>query len=46
MSPVLTYYGRCCREWLLAVGAYGRCGLCGKAPSYDRPGPLVGGSRG
>jgi len=32
-----TYIGRCCREWVLAVGARGRCGLCGEVPEYVRP---------
>lgn len=33
----LTYIGRCCREWILALGyPVGRCGLCGERPTYLR----------
>jgi hypothetical protein len=32
-----TYIGYCCREWVLAAGHKGRCGLCGEIPTYLRP---------
>ena len=38
-----TYIGYCCREWVLAWGHKGRCGLCGEVPTYlrdDDGGPL------
>ena len=38
--PIPTYIGVCCREWVLAVGGNGRCGLCGTVPVYLRPDPL------
>lgn len=31
-----TYIGYCCREWILATGYAGRCGLCGERPTYLR----------
>ncbi len=30
------YLGVCCREWILAFGHKGRCGLCGIEPVYVR----------
>jgi hypothetical protein len=39
LPKVPTYIGRCCREWVLAIGAKGRCGLCGEKPTYSRPDP-------
>lgn len=37
LPKVPTYVGRCCREWILAVGYRGKCGFCGEAPKYVRP---------
>lgn len=35
---IMTYIGRCCREWVLAVGyPVNRCGYCGQRP--QRVGP-------
>lgn len=42
MTAVATYVGVCCREWVLAVGVSGSCGLCGGVPVFVRPGPVVG----
>lgn len=36
LPPIPTYIGVCCREWVLAVGFRGRCGLCGEVPVYLR----------
>lgn len=33
---VPTFIGVCCREWVLALGFRGRCGLCGEIPTYVR----------
>lgn len=38
MKPA-TFIGYCCREWVLAVGGKGSCGLCGERPTYLRPDP-------
>lgn len=36
-SPIITYIGECCREWVLALGVpVGRCGLCGEKPVFLR----------
>jgi hypothetical protein len=43
MPPVATYIAVCHREWIMAAGQRGRCGDCGTAPVYLRPGPVVGG---
>ena len=37
LPTVPTYIGVCCKEWVLAIGARGRCGLCGEVPTYLRP---------
>lgn len=37
LPTVPTYVGYCCREWILALGFKGRCGLCGEVPTYLRP---------
>lgn len=31
-----SYIGFCCREWELAYGHRGRCGLCGTVPTFPR----------
>lgn len=37
MTEYHTYIGRCCREWILAAGfKVGKCGLCGKRPTFER----------
>lgn len=36
IGPVGAYVGLCCREWVLAVGGRGKCGLCGTVPVYLR----------
>lgn len=36
MRDVPRYVGWCCREWILAVGVRGTCGLCGETPTYLR----------
>lgn len=33
----MRFVGLCCREWILAFGGKGRCGLCGEIPQYLRP---------
>lgn len=37
LHKVPTYIGKCCREWVLALAARGKCGLCGEVPVYVRP---------
>lgn len=37
LPKVPTYIGFCCREWVLAYGPGGRCGLCGERPVFLRP---------
>jgi hypothetical protein len=37
LPKVPTYIGACCREWVLALGYRGRCGLCSEVPTYLRP---------
>ena len=37
LGTVPTYIGFCCREWVLAVGQHGTCGLCGQIPTFLRP---------
>lgn len=37
LEKIPTYIGKCCREWVLAVGHKGRCGECGEVPTYLRP---------
>lgn len=32
-----TYIGICCREWVLAVGMHGKCGICNTVPVFLRP---------
>lgn len=36
LPRIPTFIGKCCREWVLAVGGRGRCGLCGEVPTYLR----------
>lgn len=36
MPPVPTYIGACCREWTLAYGGRGTCGICEQVPVYVR----------
>ena len=31
-----TFIVRCCREWPVAGTSYGRCGICGERPVYER----------
>lgn len=31
-----TFIGKCCREWVLAYGGRGTCGLCGERPVFVR----------
>lgn len=37
VESIPTYIGFCCREWVLAIGHKGRCGLCGEVPTFLRP---------
>lgn len=37
LPQMLTYVGRCCREWVLAYGRTpGKCGFCNERPTYLR----------
>ena len=39
MIDLITYVGRCCREWtMLAMHKPGRCGYCGERPQFVRMG--------
>ena len=31
-----TYIAKCCREWVMAIGHRGRCGICGEKPEFLR----------
>jgi hypothetical protein len=35
-TEIHTYIGYCCREWVLAYGITGKCGICGQVPKYLR----------
>ena len=36
MTEPFRYIGFCCREWILAVGGNGSCGICGEVPEFLR----------